>query len=160
MAMKRYATISDCGKYRYDLHRCWNPDGPNVVFVMLNPSTADASLDDPTVRRVMSFAMGLDYGSVTIVNLFAMRATYPRELKFSDDPVGPLNDSYVSRACTGTDKVVCAWGTNGSLFERHNEVMEWLPLLAPTFALHINMDGSPKHPLYIGANANLIDFKR
>src|SRR5690348_16099160 len=109
--MKRDAVISDCGRYRYSLSRWgWDERSGRCVFIMLNPSTADASVDDPTIRRCINFAQGWGYGMLEVVNLFAWRATFPKELALAPDPVGPHNGEYLTRAITIGDITVCAWG--------------------------------------------------
>ena len=93
--MNQGATISDCGRYRYGLWRIWNWQLPNAVFIMLNPSTADAETDDPTIRRCVGFARSWDLGGVHIANLFALRASDPGELANAQDPIGSANDMYL-----------------------------------------------------------------
>lgn len=88
------AGISECGTYRYWLCREWSPGLDSLVWLMLNPSTADATQDDPTIRRCMGFARRWGYGGITVVNLYAYRATNPRDLLTAADPVGPENDRY------------------------------------------------------------------
>ena len=97
--MKSDAVISDCGKYRYRLTRKWGYGRP-CGFIMLNPSTADALHDDPTIRRCVGFAKAWGCGALIVVNLFAVRATSPREMMRADDPVGPENKEHVQRAAT------------------------------------------------------------
>ncbi|MFD3920195.1 DUF1643 domain-containing protein [Streptomyces sp. NPDC058595] len=95
--MIRTALISDCGRYRYRLTRTWGP-GPAAVMVMLNPSTADGTQDDPTVRRCVTFADAWGCGGLIVVNLYAWRATKRAELKLAPDPVGPDNDAHLRTA--------------------------------------------------------------
>lgn len=110
------AIISECGKYRYRLSRLVNTAGigenRRILFVMLNPSTADASLDDPTIRKCMGFAQRQFHGILEVVNLFAFRSTDPKELKKAHDPVGAQNKSHILRAAADSDMIICAWGTN------------------------------------------------
>lgn len=101
-----WATISPCQKYRYALGRCWDHAGKRVVFAMLNPSVADATADDPTIRRCIRFARKWGYGSLEVVNLFAWRATDPKELRIAADPIGLDNDAEIVQAANG--RVVCA----------------------------------------------------
>lgn len=92
------AVLSDCGTYRYSLTRVWDESRPRVCFVMLNPSTADASANDPTIVRCRNFAYSWNYGSLEVVNLFAYRATNPRVLRTVQDPIGPENDRHIIEA--------------------------------------------------------------
>ncbi len=93
--MNKGAIISTCGQYRYQLWRIWNEDKPLVLFVCLNPSTADARQDDPTIRRLTGFAYQLGYGGFYLGNLFAFRSTYPSDLPAANDPVGPDNTNHL-----------------------------------------------------------------
>jgi hypothetical protein len=151
------ATIDPSGKYRYSLWRIWNAELPKVLFIMLNPSTADGDLDDPTIRRCIGFAKLWGYGSLEVVNLFAYRATNPDELKKCEDPIGPDNDIHIRRAATQTDKIIIAWGTMGVLYDRNRSVMKILCSFR-TYCLDISNGGHPKHPLYIAADRELIRY--
>lgn len=146
------AEFSDCGNYRYTLTRCWDAALPNVFFCMLNPSTADESANDPTIERCQRRAQQLGYGSMVIINIFALRSTDPARLYEVKDPVGPYNDGYIFDALKySTDHVICGWGAHGSFKDRGSEVLQLFKLLGKRpYALHTNQDGSPTHPLYIG----------
>lgn len=109
----RTALISPCGLYRYYLTRTWAP-GPRMVFVMLNPSKADANIDDQTVLKCVGFAERFGCGSIAIVNLFAFRATDPKDLAAAGYLAGPDNDFWLLSACVAADHVVYAWGANAS----------------------------------------------
>ena len=150
--MNRGAIISACGQYRYRLWRVWDAGLPVLVFVMLNPSTADANCDDPTVRKCMGFAKRLGYGGIVIVNLFAYRATHPKDLKGAGWPIGPENDEHIARvAAAPGSTVVCAWGANARGMSRQGEVLQILRLwsAAPPIALRLTTDGVPWHPLML-----------
>lgn len=113
--MKRDATISECGRYRYDLGRTWVEPGDALAdtyctFIMLNPSTADGTQDDPTICRCINFAKSWGMGGLMVVNLFAWRATKPDDLLRAADPIGPENDRYIDEACRMAQFVVAAWG--------------------------------------------------
>ncbi|MEO1575545.1 MAG: DUF1643 domain-containing protein [Pseudomonadota bacterium] len=146
------AIISECGRYRYVLTRTIGDPKPGCkrcLFVMLNPSTADASEDDPTIRRCMGYAKAWGAAELTVVNLYALRATDPAELWKVDDPVGPQNGFYMFAALSLHHQVVCAWGANAEPdavlhFERRARLAR-----VPLLCLGINKDGSPKHPLYL-----------
>ena len=99
--MLRSAAFSPCRRYRYCLSRVWNPKLPSVMFVGLNPSTADEQEDDPTVRRCIGFARNWNFGGLILVNLFAYRSTDPADLLRVDDPVGPGNDKHILASAAG-----------------------------------------------------------
>ena len=134
------------GKYRYRLRRIWDESKPLVAFIMLNPSTADASANDPTIRRCIRFAHDWGYGGMIAVNLFAYRATLPRTLKRARRPVGPENDDYLLQTHEDAALTVFAWGVHGVWRERDREVID---LLGEGFCLGVTKDGIPRHPLYL-----------
>lgn len=143
------AVISPCEKYRYLLSRHLDPAGKGAcLFIMLNPSTADATADDPTIRRCIGFARSWGYHRLSVVNLFAWRATDPAAMRAAADPVGPANDAWIRAEADKADVVVCAWGKHGAHAGRGATVREMLAWRH----LHVlakNKDGSPKHPLYV-----------
>lgn len=142
--------ISDCGRYRYSLQRDISGGGDGTVtFVMLNPSTADAEQDDPTIRRCISFAHKWAFARLKVVNLYALRATNPRELWLADDPVGPENDHVMNVVFGGSDLIVAAWGAQAK-YDRVFEVMTWP--IRPRDCLGLTKDGAPRHPLYVPAD--------
>ena len=154
--MKSSAVISTNGSYRYALYRDWGP-GPNVAFVMLNPSSADAEVDDPTVRRCIGFAEREGMGSLTVINLYALRSTDPRYLAAHIDPVGPDNQYWWDKALGVADLIVAAWGVAGGW-----DVPVTTPICEAEMigwsCLGLTKDGYPKHPLYVPASAPLIPF--
>lgn len=156
-AMPGGAIFDATGRYRYSLWRCWDPQSPRLVFILLNPSTADATQDDPTLRRCCQFAQGWGYGSVEVVNLFAYRATHPRELRQSPQPVGAENDIHVLAAVQAATRVIVAWG-NGGTWQGRDRTL--LALLAPTplYCLGLNQSGQPRHPLYLPGTTAAIAF--
>jgi hypothetical protein len=146
------AVVSDCERYRYRLDRRWGDRGDGVNFIMLNPSTADATHDDPTIRRCVSFAKEWGKGAIVVTNLFAFRATDPRGLASQDDPVGPENDTFIREAATSAGLVVCAWGAHGFARERAGSVLAALRRMGVTpTALRLTKDACPSHPLYLPA---------
>jgi hypothetical protein len=152
------ATISECGQYRYLLWRVWDTSLPTVAFVMLNPSTADAQADDPTIRRCVAFARDWGYGRLDVVNLFPLRATNPAVLSKHADPLGPagLADTAILDAVRGAPLIICAWGGKSVARRRADTVLrQLLGIAGLSDRLHhigLNQDGSPKHPLYIAAS--------
>lgn len=155
------AVISDCGQYRYRLTRTWDDTLRPACFVMLNPSTADAGKDDPTIRRCVGFARSWGCGGIVVVNLFAFRATDPAELLKCPDPVGPDSwvwlESVAMEAVLQRSPVVAAWGVHGALRGRSREVADLFRRLgSPMSCLGVTKDGHPRHPLYVRADAALI----
>jgi hypothetical protein len=143
------------GTYRYTLWRVWRTDAPRVTFIMLNPSTADAYKNDPTITRCIAFASTWNFGSLEVVNLFAYRATHPRELFNADDPIGPENDSYLLQALARSSCIVAAWGTKGRLFGRDLQVLQLFDC-SHVRCLGLTKDGHPRHPLYLKGNTSLV----
>lgn len=154
--LERDAVISECGKYRYLLRRTWDHKGPRALIVMLNPSTADAEVDDPTIRSCVRLSKGYGYGSFEVVNLFAVRATDPIVLKTVTDPIGPDNDGAIESALCRCDIAICAWGANSMAEQRRADVCNILRSRRPAiFCLGKTKAGAPKHPLYIKSGTPL-----
>ena len=160
------AIISDCGRYRYTLERYVESVHPAptkgrevaadvtmpipraVLFVMLNPSTADETADDPTIRRCIGFARAWGFSRLLVGNLFAYRATYPEDLRRAADPVGPGCDRELRNLAVRADLIVCAWGAQGG--SRASWVRKFLASAGkPMHHLGLTRDGQPKHPLYL-----------
>lgn len=142
--------------YRYTLTRAWTP-GPRVNFIMLNPSTADATTDDATIRRCLRYAQDWGYGGLVVTNLYAYRATDPRVLKTVADPIGPRNDAVLRAQARAVNMVVCAWGAGGGTraqgvrrLLRSEGVMPW--------ALRFTKAGHPSHPLRLPARLNVVRY--
>ncbi|MEU9412218.1 DUF1643 domain-containing protein [Streptomyces sp. NPDC048281] len=147
--VRRSAVLSACGRYRYLLAREWADTGKTAVFILLNPSTADATKDDHTSGRCISYAQAWGCGSLLIVNLYAWRATNPRDLADADDPVGPDNDAYLRAAAAVAEHtngpLVAGWGTN-AIPERVDDVLA-LPGMHRLGTLALTQAGHPHHPL-------------
>ena len=123
--------------------------GGPVGFVMLNPSTADAERDDPTIRRVRGLARGLGYGRVVVANLYALRATDPKALRTHPDPVGPEGDRHLAALAGEVPDIVCAWGVHAAP-ERARAVAALLGAAgARLWHLGLTKAGAPRHPLYV-----------
>ena len=154
------ADLSDDGLYRYRLWRKWAP-GARMVFCMLNPSTADAHQDDPTIRRCIGFAKEHGCGALDVVNLFALRSTDPAALFDHPDPIGPANDDAIAAAAKGAAVVVVAWGAEGGLRHRDQEVLDLLDRFAeaPPVCLGRTKAGFPRHPLYVAKATPLSDYE-
>ncbi|WP_371156688.1 DUF1643 domain-containing protein [Jannaschia sp. 2305UL9-9] len=146
------ATYSDDEAYRYDLTRVWDEQGRRVAFVMLNPSTATELSNDPTVERCERRARALGFGAFRVTNIFAWRATDPKDMRAQADPVGgAANDAAIRDAALWADATVCAWGTHGAHLNRGPAVERLLRETGqPLFHLGLSKAGHPKHPLYIG----------
>ena len=125
--MKKTAHISKCKQYRYALWRQWDEAKPYVLFVGLNPSTADAVEDDPTLRRCMGYARDWGYGGVCMANLFAYRAAEPKVMMAAKDAVGPQNDQWLVRLADEAGLIVAAWGNDGSFQGRADSVRKLMP---------------------------------
>lgn len=155
--MIKRATISDDGLYRYSLDRVWWDEGGTLLnFVMLNPSTADADNDDPTIRRCMGFARRFGYSGIRVTNLYAYRATKPADLWRVADPVGPDNDRHLLKGAQD-NSVVGAWGANAKS-DRVAEVRSLLKWQIIS-ALGLTKDGAPRHPLYLRGDAEVVSYK-
>jgi hypothetical protein len=150
------AEFSACGAYRFELTRSWDAKRRAVAFVMLNPSTADAAVDDPTIRRCIRFADEWGYGELRVYNIFALRATDPSELWRHVDPIGAGNNAWIAKAdqCA---RIVCAWGSFDAtgcphLADRGKAVAQLILRYVDLYALATNQDGAPRHPLYVRAS--------
>ena len=139
------AGLSHCKTYRYWLRRIWSRKLPQCTFIGLNPSTADGASDDPTLRRCVNFAKSWGFGSLLLVNLFAMRATHPKMLRQAIDPIGPRNDLWLKRAVNESSIVIAAWGNGGDFCQRQSQV---IPSLGKLHCLGTTAKGMPRHPLY------------
>lgn len=152
--MTKTAYLSPCQAFRYHLGRKWydteRTAAGSVLFVMLNPSTADDKLDDPTIRRCVWFARDWGYSSLDVVNLFALRATFPRQLyKHAGPSGGEENDKVISLCAEAASLIVAGWGVHGSHRGRDKEVLKLLRAARPVHCLGVTKDGHPRHPLYI-----------
>ena len=148
--MRREAVMDPTGMYRYSLVREWAPlIVERLLFVMLNPSTADATQDDPTIRRCIDFARQWNYGSLEVVNLFAFRATDADELVKAWDPIGPQNNEHIDLAVRRASTIVAAWGTRKIAKIRGQEVAAIVKYTGHGMnCLGTNEHGSPWHPLF------------
>ena len=153
------ACFSPDRRYRYWLKRHTDPRGQRgkLLFVMLNPSTADETVDDPTVRRCRGFAKDLGYSELWVCNIFALRSTSPRALWTARDPIGSDNDSAIFEAAVHADRIICAWGIYGRRLGRGKAVecllraaiARWNARASSLYTLGLTKSGQPKHPLYL-----------
>lgn len=142
------AEVSPCEKYRYRLWRSWGP-GSRCVWIMLNPSTANAGEDDPTIRRCMGFARRWGHDGIEVVNLFSLRSTKPDNLALATDPVGPLTNEAILSAVRSWSQVILAWGNHGGLNGRSGEVMRMILRECKPQVLLVTKLDQPGHPLYV-----------
>ena len=158
MAFARYlstsADISADGLYRYSLSRRFSDGEDTVLFIGLNPSTADGATDDPTIRRCVGFARLWASNVLLMGNVYAFRAADPTRLMLAEDPVGPNNERRLKRMIGRADIVVAAWGGR-HLNDSAARIADWGGSLANTRCLGQNQDGSPKHPLYVRGDTPL-----
>lgn len=148
--VKKDARLSPCGRYRYWLTRVWGDPEDLLVWLMLNPSTASAEKDDPTIRKCIGFAQVHGYGAIAVVNLFSIRETHPKNLVGLPEAslVGPEDELWL-RHWLPHATVVCAWGQHAALKRPIARRVATLKPLLPrgTWCLGRCSDGSPKHPL-------------
>ena len=158
--MHRTALFSRDRRFRYRLGRRWG-DGAAVCFVLLNPSTADETREDPTVRRCIGFARSLGYGALEVVNLYAYVATDPAELRRAGYPVGRYNDRHIEAAVRECERVVLAWGVHAARLERPGEVLGLLRRMeVEPHCLRLTASGHPEHPLRLPLGCGLVRFER
>lgn len=161
---KRSAVISDDGKYRYRLERDLGWDGKTAAFIMVNPSTADAEVDDATIRKLVGFSQRLGFGRFIVGNKFAWRATDVSELKTAADPVGPDNDAWLSRIFVDADIHIMAWGPLGKLPPKLRSRFKDIRRMAamsgtPLYCLGTSQDGQPRHPLMLAYDTPLAQWQ-
>lgn len=145
------ASFSPCRSYRYTLWRTWGrslTDKPGYVnFICLNPSTADETTDDNTIRKCVKFAKSWGYSAMCVTNIFAWRDTDPKAMKQVADPVGEKNDWYIKHIADGAELIVVAWGQHGTHLNRSSEVLQMMS--KPLNYLRMGKNNQPWHPLYL-----------
>jgi hypothetical protein len=149
---KTYGTVfSDDRRHRFTLRREIGGARGRVVFIGLNPSTADERKDDPTVRRCIGYAAAWNFTELYVLNLFSLRATDPKKLYRAKKPNHKENNTWIDRICQRADLIVCAWGTHGGFLNRDQQVYQILRYCGGTHCLRTTKDGFPSHPLYLPA---------
>lgn len=151
--MNRSARFSEDRAYRYTLWRQWASGAEYVLIIGLNPSAADETIDDPTIRRCIGFVRSWGYGALCMVNLFAFRATNPKDMMAADDPIGQDNDLFLLNLSKNAAIVVAAWGVNGTYRNRDRKVKN---LVSNLYCFGLTKHGHPKHPLYLPKSAMLV----
>lgn len=149
------ADFSPCRNYRYTLWRWWDESKPYVMFIGLNPSTADEIEDDPTIRRCVNFAKSWGYGGFCMTNLFAIRATKPKTMLAHNQPIGFDNDKWIDSIAKNAGIIIAAWGAHGGHINRDKEIMARFENLK---CFEILKSGKPKHPLFVKSNKTLLDY--
>ncbi|WP_201724570.1 DUF1643 domain-containing protein [Streptomyces antimycoticus] len=153
------AVLDPTEQYRYWLTRTWADDRPPALFVMLNPSTADALQDDQTIRRCTRFARDHGAGGIEVSNLFALRASKPSALVDHPDPVGPHGNAALLYAAHRYRAAVLGWGSHGALFQRSRFIARFLAARqVRLYCLGRTAAGQPRHPLYLPASAPLQSY--
>lgn len=159
--MIRDAVLTQDQRYRYRLTRTWEDAKGRVCWIMLNPSTADASADDPTIRRCMLFTRREGYGGIIVVNLCAVRSTDPKALLVEPDPIGKDNAEYILGAIHEAKLVIGAWGAV------HKKIAPFAEMVADlirkegikVMCLGVTATGQPRHPLYVSGFEPLVEWK-
>lgn len=154
--MNKSAKISDCRKYRYELRRVWTVSKPLVLFIGLNPSTADAEAEDNTSRVCINYAKRWGYGGLLLGNLFAYRSTDQSALHAVPDPIGPANDEWLKKLQAEAALVVCAWSASGGYLGRDSAVLSYLR--KPHCLVKLK-SGYPGHPLYKRADIRPVPYE-
>ncbi len=157
------AVLSDCRRYRYRLERdlpknVWHKHERPISWIMVNPSTADAEADDPTIRRCASFTQRMGGTRLIVGNLFALRTAYVSLLARAEDPVGPENDRHLREIMHASERIIVAWGASVKvpprLRDRYKMVVDLAAEIGcPLFCLGTAQDGHPRHPLMLAADA-------
>jgi len=160
--VSRSAFLSECKLFRYSLTRIWDEKLPRVLFIMLNPSTADGIADDNTIRRCRGFAEDWGYGGFYVGNLFPFRATEPTDLLASGNPLGKLNNEHIKMMALNSELIICAWGNSRIVKKLEKRFPDYKPLSDLKRYLHyleLSNDGTPKHPLYLAAEIKPVRYE-
>lgn len=143
------ATFSPCGRYRYTLRRRWLLGEGSMLWILLNPSTATATVDDPTIRRCIGYSKLWGFREMLLLNIFAFRATDPKAMRAAEDPVGPDNMGTLEYAAAEHDFIVAGWGDHGALMGQGVRVRTMITGMdREILCLGKNKSGEPRHPLY------------
>lgn len=161
------AAFSRCGRYRWWLRRRWRQEAPTLLFIGLNPSSADGRRDDATLRRLVGFADGWGYGAVEVLNLFALISADPRALRRAAEPVGSRTDAWIRKrvrallrsSAEASLPLWLGWGNGGRWHGRDREVLALLwRLPVRLFCLGQTAASQPRHPLYVPGGLALLRF--
>jgi hypothetical protein len=157
MDTAKTAVLSECGRYRYELTRTWGL-GRSVCWIMLNPSTADADVDDATIRKCIGFSQRWGYGGIVVVNLFALRSTDPKQLYMAVDPIGPRNPEFLRKVIPAAALVVAAWGNHGWFLQQSDLIRRDTD--RTMYCLGTTAGGEPRHPGRVGYATPLVELRR
>jgi hypothetical protein len=156
---RKTALFSDCQKYRFHLSREWDVIKPSICWILLNPSTADENVLDNTLTRCLDYSVQWGFGSMHITNIFAFRATDPKNMMAAKDPVGPDNDGYLTLIPRMCELTVAGWGNGGLYLERWKEIEKLTTMRDIKLkCLRKTKSGQPSHPLYLPKDLELIDW--
>lgn len=155
--MIKGALFSPKGYHRYVLWRGWDPSKEKVMFIGLNPSTADETQDDPTIRRCINFARDWRYGGMYMLNLFSYRATKPRDMHLAADPIGADNDTALINYSLKSHIIVACWGSTGDHMKRHVSVTN---MFEDLWCFGKTKNGMPRHPLYVKGDTPLVIYSQ
>ena len=146
--MEKTAILSEDNLYRYQLSRVWDTTKPLLLFIMLNPSTADSNNDDPTIRRLINFCKSWNYGGFYVGNLFAYRTPKPAELKKANYPIGSDNKKHIMEMLKKCQKVVYAYGNNQKEPTWLNELLHEVYCIKLSTQLSQNIKHIHNQPLH------------
>ena len=155
LTISKGAIFSDDRRYRYALWRVWSINKPPLLFIGLNPSTANEISDDATITRNMARAAQNGFGSLLMANLYAYVSTNPADLLKDGQGIGEENDDYLRQMITMAGRVVCGWGSFREAKKRADIVLKMIP---EPYCLGKNNDGQPKHPLYVSYDTPMVSF--
>lgn len=156
-AINKGADISECSRYRFTLWRIWDQSKPLAMIIGLNPSTADAVEDDRTIGRCVTFMRREGFGGFYMMNLFAFRATEPKDMKAELEPVGFMNNQWLRHISQDSERIIFAWGCDGGHMGRDKEVIQLFKDANP-YCFGLTKEGYPKHPLFLSGDTPLIPF--
>ncbi|MCW1927365.1 DUF1643 domain-containing protein [Bhargavaea beijingensis] len=146
-------------KHRYRLSVSWEENLPSCLYIMLNPSTADAIKPDPTLRKCVGFAERNGFGSLEVLNLYSYRATKPADLWKSGELRHPDNDIHLKEAISGADKIIVSWGIHGRRNRRYQDILEYIQEAGKVpYCLGKTKCGMPRHPLMLAYATQLIEY--
>ncbi len=156
LSIAKGAVFSSDGKHRYALWRVWSNYRRPLMFIGLNPSKADHTLDDPTVTRMIRRADAAGFGGLLVGNLYSYVSTDPRILLTLDGCFNDETDHYLKHMSHLAEKVLCGWGSFKPAAKRTHAILSFFPIL---YCLGVNRDGQPKHPLYVSYDTPIIKYK-
>ena len=152
--------FSPCRKYRWRLNRIWQPEKGVVNFCMLNPSIADENRNDPTVATTIQLADRWGFGGVVVTNIFAWRATDPKDMRAAAEPIGAENNKHIQQVARSAKLVMIAWGAHGHYLNRGEQVLDGPLHGLKTYCLGWTESGQPRHPLFVKRDKLPIRYRR